>query len=112
MKCDGNKFFRFIGRFSFKWFFCVLGFFCIVFVLPSQIFVINVDAGLVDVIVALGTLGAVIVALFQNPFLKWWNRSDLCVSIQNIEPYCQSVPQFCLKKTLCGGIEKVPNGNA
>ncbi|NEX13617.1 MAG: hypothetical protein C1941_02795 [Prosthecochloris sp.] len=112
MKCDGNKFSGFIGRFSFKWFFCVLGFFCIVFVLPSQLFVLNIDAELVNVFVAVGTLGAVIVALFQNPFLKWWNRADLCVSIKNIEPYCQSVPQFIRKKLFWGGVEKVSNGNA
>ncbi|RXK88014.1 hypothetical protein EST62_04745 [Chlorobaculum sp. 24CR] len=36
---------------------------------------------------AIGTIGAVIVALFQNPFLKWYNRPKLSIMAEKGEPY-------------------------
>jgi hypothetical protein len=36
---------------------------------------------------AIGTICAVIVALFQNPFLKWYNRPKLSITAEKGEPY-------------------------
>jgi hypothetical protein len=42
---------------------------------------------------ALGTIGAVIVALFQESIKRWFYKPILKLSVKNKEPWCISVPQ-------------------
>lgn len=44
-----------------------------------------------DWLTAIGTLGAVLVALFWSPIRKWWNRPQINMSIANEEPYVEIV---------------------
>lgn len=44
-----------------------------------------------DWLTAIGTLGAVLVALFWNPIRKWWNRPQINISIANEEPFVEIV---------------------
>ncbi|MBE6322377.1 MAG: hypothetical protein E7073_05105 [Bacteroidales bacterium] len=44
-----------------------------------------------DWLTAIGTLGAVLVALFWSPIRKWWNRPEINMSIVNEEPYVEIV---------------------
>ncbi|RDD31088.1 hypothetical protein CR161_10475 [Prosthecochloris sp. ZM] len=48
----------------------------------------------VDWLIAIGTIGAVIVALFKDSVLRYWRRPILNVEMSNENPYCISVPQF------------------
>jgi len=53
-----------------------------------------VKTTVVDWLTAIGTIGAVIVALFKDSVLQYWRRPILNVEISNENPYCISVPQF------------------
>lgn len=53
-----------------------------------------VKTTVVDWLIALGTIGAVIVALFKDSVLRYWRRPILNVEMSNENPYCISVPQF------------------
>lgn len=44
-----------------------------------------------DWLTAIGTMGAVLVALFWNPIRKWWNRPQINISIANEEPFVEIV---------------------
>jgi hypothetical protein len=44
-----------------------------------------------DWLTAIGTLGAVLVALFWNPIRKWWNRPQINITIANEEPFVEIV---------------------
>lgn len=44
-----------------------------------------------DWLTAIGTMGAVLVALFWHPIRKWWNRPQINISIANEEPFVEIV---------------------
>lgn len=44
-----------------------------------------------DWLTAIGTMGAVLVALFWNPIRKWWNRPQINISIANEEPFVEII---------------------
>lgn len=55
---------------------------------------VSYDIGTIpDWIAALGTVGAVIVALFQQKITNYFYKPKLHLSIKNEEPWCISVPQ-------------------
>jgi len=47
----------------------------------------------IQLLVAVGTIGAVIVALFQESIKRWFYKPILKLSVKNKEPWCISVPQ-------------------
>lgn len=44
-----------------------------------------------DWLTAIGTMGAVLVALFWHPIRKWWNKPQINISIANEEPFVEIV---------------------
>lgn len=38
---------------------------------------------------AIGTIGAVLVALFYQPLINWWKRPIIKIEFKNDEPYCR-----------------------
>lgn len=48
---------------------------------------------------AIGTIGAVLVALLWNPFRKWWNRPKINMTIENIEPYVEEVSKEAINNS-------------
>lgn len=46
-----------------------------------------------DWLTAIGTIGAVVIALFLNTLLKWYRRPILTIEFENKAPFCRHVPQ-------------------
>ena len=49
-----------------------------------------VKTTVVDWLIALGTIGAVIVVLFKDSVLRYWRRPILNVEMSNENPYCRA----------------------
>jgi len=48
----------------------------------------------IQLLVAVGTIGAVIVALFQESIKRWFYKPILKLSVKNKEPWCNNVKQY------------------